>query len=1360
MHKNPSLFVATVVPFCLITALLLLSSGTTTAGKKHATSLAVTDTTNSAKAKASIGQFLTQDGQVASLSAQLQTVTDIAASGSWSQVGSLPGDIGAGILSLTVYDNKIVAGGAGGTICVWNGSAWSLPPNRNPAGWFWDLAVCNGALFAGGDTYMGTTQFPVARWNGTSWSQLASGEGMVCALAVYRDKLVAAPIYLGGQHYVASWSGSSWTTLASTSWTGVSALGVFGSKLIAGGDFSTIGGISANNIASWSGTSWSPLGSGTNDEVLALAVYDGKLIAGGRFSSPGSCIAAWNGTSWSPLGSGMTRADDDPFVEALAVYNGRLIAGGYFTGAGGVTVSNIAAWDGSSWSPLGSGFSKDVPALTVYDNKLIAASGGSSDPQVFAWTEGGIQYGKMSGTVQSAGKGVIQGATIQLSTPEYSAKTDAQGNYTIKNVPVGTYSVTATATGYVSQTVDNVQIQANQTKTQDFTLTPSTAFLVLKNWKIDDIDGEGEVSPGDHGELNLTFKNIGAKGQNIAVTLDASSTGGRMLFQNPSNPGQWLRTVSLTIGSIGALKEVTLKDSIYFERLNTDEFPSGNLLPDHQSFTVGWLTVTKTVSWAFAAVAFSPFPLTSPFPSGVTMVEEECLHHPFNSSIFRYAQYAVANSEKTVPDRDPDDRLQTIRNTAKCVGERDYDTCSMPLQRQSDICLLDRDPIGQCIDYADLSTGLLRSLGLQTRALYTTFWRESDGKTRHAFNEVLLDANGNQESWVHFDATWGTANEPCNYGDRKMMWVKAELVPLSNLTRAVQYHDDLSEGIWECNPTEPSYDCFWCDFWSWPVRYLLYTSHYVCSEDITTKYTCAKSTGLAAFERDTSLHLTIDAPVAVERNAPFPVIVTVANTGSSDKLHIVVEPQLQIWAADSFSTYSAADPEAVVDSLAPGDVDTLFWTVTALKTGHAIPLSVSASDSFLSFYNSATTLQNVNEASTPRDLILSASISTSTIWPGGVVDFWASVHDDSMKSQLDPAVKVRVGSVTNSGYRDSLMLSYTALDSAYLGTLSLPSSAPLGDYKCMIRCSKSGFDSDSQTTYFSVQPVLSLTATADSAAYCCKDTVKLAAFLVDRADTIGEALMRVTIENPLGQHVLPLESDSERVYRSSFVPADLVPYLGDTTLSAGVWNLIVSSKYFGSPVSDTVPVTIRVPDLSVAAEDISFLPAAPRTGENISICAMVRNLGDAVSDSSIVAFYLDQLDPSAQIGGDYVVSSADTGDALAICMVLPTEGLTGAHTVYVQVDPDGSATDSHRCNNVASATVSIASYICGDANSDGSVNISDAVYLIAYIFAGGTAPDPYLSGDANCDGTVNISDAVYLIAYIFAGGAAPCAACK
>jgi hypothetical protein len=65
------------------------------------------------------------------------------------------------------------------------------------------------------------------------------------------------------------------------------------------------------------------------------------------------------------------------------------------------------------------------------------------------------------------------------------------------------------------------------------------------------------------------------------------------------------------------------------------------------------------------------------------------------------------------------------------------------------------------------------------------------------------------------------------------------------------------------------------------------------------------------------------------------------------------------------------------------------------------------------------------------------------------------------------------------------------------------------------------------------------------------------------------------------------------------------------------------------------------------------------------------------------------------------------------------------------------------------------SYLTGDANNDGSINVSDAVYIINYVFIGGTPPLPFASGDANCDGSVNVSDAVYIINYVFVGGYAP-----
>ncbi len=61
----------------------------------------------------------------------------------------------------------------------------------------------------------------------------------------------------------------------------------------------------------------------------------------------------------------------------------------------------------------------------------------------------------------------------------------------------------------------------------------------------------------------------------------------------------------------------------------------------------------------------------------------------------------------------------------------------------------------------------------------------------------------------------------------------------------------------------------------------------------------------------------------------------------------------------------------------------------------------------------------------------------------------------------------------------------------------------------------------------------------------------------------------------------------------------------------------------------------------------------------------------------------------------------------------------------------------------------------GDANNDGTSNIADVTYLIARIFAGGSAPPCADEGDANGDNSVNIADVTFLIARIFAGGAAP-----
>jgi hypothetical protein len=65
------------------------------------------------------------------------------------------------------------------------------------------------------------------------------------------------------------------------------------------------------------------------------------------------------------------------------------------------------------------------------------------------------------------------------------------------------------------------------------------------------------------------------------------------------------------------------------------------------------------------------------------------------------------------------------------------------------------------------------------------------------------------------------------------------------------------------------------------------------------------------------------------------------------------------------------------------------------------------------------------------------------------------------------------------------------------------------------------------------------------------------------------------------------------------------------------------------------------------------------------------------------------------------------------------------------------------------------SYLRGDANGDGIINVGDIVYLVSYLYKSGPAPDPIWVGDCNCDEIVNVGDVVYLVSYLYKGGPAP-----
>ncbi|MFN0151745.1 MAG: FlgD immunoglobulin-like domain containing protein [bacterium] len=175
--------------------------------------------------------------------------------------------------------------------------------------------------------------------------------------------------------------------LATVEWNG---------SLYVGGRFSQAAGTPARRVAEWNGSTWAPLGDGLgepgfSDQVNDLVVYQGTLVAAGDFETasgtPVRNIARWDGSSWTSIGTGTNGT-----IEKLVAYNGLLFATGTFTEAGGVPVNYIARWDGLSWGPLGAGLSfpgqeSAFPSeMIMHGNELIV--GGTFRGAGFAITYG------------------------------------------------------------------------------------------------------------------------------------------------------------------------------------------------------------------------------------------------------------------------------------------------------------------------------------------------------------------------------------------------------------------------------------------------------------------------------------------------------------------------------------------------------------------------------------------------------------------------------------------------------------------------------------------------------------------------------------------------------------------------------------------------------------------------------------------------------------------------------------------------------------------------------------------------------------------------------------------------------------
>jgi hypothetical protein len=209
------------------------------------------------------------------------------------------------------------------------------------------------AVSPNGDVYIGgsfssvggvANTVGVAKWNGTTWSALATGISGICYDLKFAPN---GDLYIGGNFkdvtlesdgdYICYWDGTRFNKVGTVELNNLVNTLAFSEtgRLYVGGQFTNAGGIAnADYIARWTGSKWESLGTGTNGRVCGITVNSGKVYASGTFTSAGGLtlpdrVAVWSNGAWQPLDIDLPGSDIAYSV--LPASDGSLYIGGFYS---------------------------------------------------------------------------------------------------------------------------------------------------------------------------------------------------------------------------------------------------------------------------------------------------------------------------------------------------------------------------------------------------------------------------------------------------------------------------------------------------------------------------------------------------------------------------------------------------------------------------------------------------------------------------------------------------------------------------------------------------------------------------------------------------------------------------------------------------------------------------------------------------------------------------------------------------------------------------------------------------------------------------------------------------------------------
>ncbi len=335
----------------------------------------------------------------------------------WQTLGPETGIDGT-VISMVVDDGDLYIGGRFeevdgievNNIARWDGLDWhtvgalsgsGVGGSSNTVGGFArveSLELVGGGVLAGGDfsTADGLKAMGIALFRDATTLALGQDDGLglsgpVNAIAIYQDD-----IFVGGTfeyagpirtNNIARFDGEAWHALEdrgfigileSETFDGVNALATYQGKLYVGGEFSNVADLGIDNLIAWDGSAWGPLPLIPNGVIQALTTHEGALIAGGSFTTlsddaEANYIAAFDGSSWTPLANFLGNGVNSTVLSLASGTNG-LYMGGFFSSAGDSPADGLALWDGAAFSSPAGGPGGITRTILPEDGSLLVGS--------------------------------------------------------------------------------------------------------------------------------------------------------------------------------------------------------------------------------------------------------------------------------------------------------------------------------------------------------------------------------------------------------------------------------------------------------------------------------------------------------------------------------------------------------------------------------------------------------------------------------------------------------------------------------------------------------------------------------------------------------------------------------------------------------------------------------------------------------------------------------------------------------------------------------------------------------------------------------------------------------------------------